>query len=1387
MSRHWGQSRCGEIMKQREAQARANQTNASVVQQHPAWRAPSKRPAPQPSVPRTISCQPPAKKPAPVRTESGTGLSAAAGPGTDRLVVAAAAVVARRSSRVGPPTRLPEPPCSTPVALSSGVSELGRSSASRVQLPAPDPNNDDDDDDHCQNPFDDDDEEPSRAAPPTAAAAAVSQLQETAPLHPQGESHVAQVYPVDHTMYKKILHPEVLLQVRMADLLNHANCPLYLQDEIMKIIQDTARRGFNFATEQIRQRPAVMRHLQKDFPVPTPIIHNVYLQGSSKKNIRFELGPHDQKQLLTYDFHEQMHDLYQDRQLWGDTSNLVNQMLHPGMYEGRPLRPRLVDEVVDGDWYARTCHQIRNSGLVRDGEHFLVSPIIGYVDAAGTDHAYQRHGAEPFLITSALLSRKARNKFTAWRLLGYLPKFGGSSAQKKRLKSGGAGRVGVPTRNRHKCLACMFHSLIKGQGLDRSVVHHVRCGETVHTIRVFHPLAFVATDGQERDHQCGRKGSYNNAGRISSACHTCQRNCDKTSHECFWASQDYFHRISRTTLRLQDRLDELVALYVEATPGRKRHGRAKTIKQELADEKRDTRNLLKQLHQLLKDLTQHCHISGYHGVWFGSNPHGIHGATPTDLMHAFLHGVVPYLVKIVMGSLTDDEKTQLDNLVQRIMQRIRSSERMNFPRAFYSDGISNLTLVTSDEWAGIVFCLSLVISTREGHKLFEGACERVRNSAQQPDWQYDGSSEEEDEPTPNERLQGIALDESSSVEGFADSDSCSGASWDDEDDSQQCDRAKKPAAKDDGRHDAEVSSSSDEEESSNGEESSVDGEVDNDNDPKGDKIPRIAISADDLLALLHRCLAFQAWYAKGHPFRISTDDDVRRIKRHLHSFIRGIKKHVPRHEKNNWKLQKLHEILHLPDQMKQFGSPMNCEVGVMENNLQAAVTRPGQRALKREKDFTVSLNNRVCENNRLARAMQHVPDDIPETRRQIDRREYWKRKTLADTSPRDYSEVRNDDDHADETDSDNSDDSQDADNRNGDQPVASEFRAKNPHYTIHLPTQSVRFPRKNQRYHVNQVVVDHLCRHYAGKVETIDCFYEYWRAEKRYRAHPNFQGKGEWYEWVTMSWTNDDGSPLAPQPFDMPLGHSNVPEKVLCFFRDPMTNSEPPDQAGILMLTHSCVRPVAVPKGGLLQRWDLDYVQTENPARFNPQLYIQSVDCIDRRVLVVQDRPGITDSLHIGGPDSCTVPTNQSVRAALLRRQTEEFCGVSVVLPREEFWPPLFALSRPSNAEEDDCSSKESVHSDDDRSISSSSNEDDGSNDDQHGPDDDDNSNSTGRDGSSSSTDDDEEPGSSAESNSSSEGRSSRDDGVDRELCIDMAQMIKRQRRVLATPQDHQR
>ncbi len=89
------------------------------------------------------------------------------------------------------------------------------------------------------------------------------------------------------------------------------------------------------------------------------------------------------------------------------------------------------------------------------------------------------------------------------------------------------------------------------------------------------------------------------------------------------------------------------------------------------------------------------------------------------MMHAFLHELIPYVVKIVIGSFTTREKHQMDILVDNILVPIQSGEQSKYPPKKIALGVSNLKLLTANEWAGVAFAISLIVHCCQGYNMFQ--------------------------------------------------------------------------------------------------------------------------------------------------------------------------------------------------------------------------------------------------------------------------------------------------------------------------------------------------------------------------------------------------------------------------------------------------------------------------------------------------------------------------------------------------------------------------------------------------------------------------------------------------------------------------------------------
>jgi len=305
----------------------------------------------------------------------------------------------------------------------------------------------------------------------------------------------------------------------------------------------------------------------------------------------------------------------------------------------------------------------------------------------------------------------------------------------------------------------------------------------------------------------------------------------------------------------------------------------------------------------LQKLSQHMHDNAFDSVWFGVNPNGILGACPADLMHAFLHGLIPYVVKIVIGSFTTREKHQMDILVDNILVLIQSGEQSKFPRTNFACGVSNLKLLTANKWAGVAFAISLIVHCCQGYNMFQ----KVYNC----NLQKQQSCEENDLPNVNDS-------------------------------------------------DVEDNSSHSENEIEIGNENNECNAFENEN---GNVRNNIVLEANDVLYVLEMILSFHAWYKCGGPFKCGTMLGGKDIHCSIVKLLETVKSEIPHSVCNGWKLQKFHDMLHVSRDMHLFGNPQNWDASLGEHSLIDFAKRPAQRTQKCHETFIMQVTQQLQETN----------------------------------------------------------------------------------------------------------------------------------------------------------------------------------------------------------------------------------------------------------------------------------------------------------------------------------------------------------------------------------------------------------------------------------------
>jgi hypothetical protein len=110
----------------------------------------------------------------------------------------------------------------------------------------------------------------------------------------------------------------------------------------------------------------------------------------------------------------------------------------------------------------------------------------------------------------------------------------------------------------------------------------------------------------------------------------------------------------------------------------------------------------------LKNASYHDVDNAFSEVWFGAgNPHGIHRATPSEVLHMIQKGWHEYSLEGFFGVLTDGPIKFVERLAKRLSEQLHHQSDRDLPRTRFPYGISTISQLQTHEAAGV---LLLVLS-----------------------------------------------------------------------------------------------------------------------------------------------------------------------------------------------------------------------------------------------------------------------------------------------------------------------------------------------------------------------------------------------------------------------------------------------------------------------------------------------------------------------------------------------------------------------------------------------------------------------------------------------------------------------------------------------------
>ena len=343
-------------------------------------------------------------------------------------------------------------------------------------------------------------------------------------------------------------------------------------------------------------------------------------------------------------------------------------------------------------------------------------------------------------------------------------------------------------------------------------------------------------------------------------------------------------------------------------------------------------------------------------IHFGLDPQNIFGACPVDLMHAFQSGIVMYLTKMILDRLTPKPKKELDQLVEELLGTHKSSMSAFYPKYTFSKGFSKVSNITSDEWVGKLFVLYMVSLTRDGQEIL---AKRFNGTVDLP------------LPADFEKLDSLQL--ATTMSAMADV-------VNEQFPTSAVGQSRHQNKKRKGRNtrvlcnDANPPAGGGEEP---GDVSSVDSGGKKNLDEAEDVLQKC--SYRDFQNLCESLLCFHSWYRidsgtgfvmPAHQHRsIGPSQRYTIMATAMSKLMALVKYYLPRKAGHRWKIQKFHDMLHIPWDTYRFGSPKNWDAGFLESSLRFWAKFPANSAQNRGyNEFVGQVSHRLYEYLAMAKA-----------------------------------------------------------------------------------------------------------------------------------------------------------------------------------------------------------------------------------------------------------------------------------------------------------------------------------------------------------------------------------------------------------------------------------
>jgi hypothetical protein len=522
-----------------------------------------------------------------------------------------------------------------------------------------------------------------------------------------------------------------------------------------------------------------------------------------------------------------------------------------------------------GELYSGDWYHRTYKDLITDPLKEMLIGVKLYCDKTGTDSMMVHHGLEPVMFTLMIIKQSIQQK--NFNAWKHIGFIPDLDQQSKAEKKYAANNEERKGRPTRNYHLCLDAVIQEFLKIQEegSMDVFVRIGPYVKKVTAKLPVAIIVGDAKSGD-LWTCSILHHKQNRMSRACYTSVEKCSDHRVICQWVKQSEQEKLLRGCME----------------PGKEKDT---TLREKL------------KLHS-----TVQCYLCLF-CMDFGANPHGQFRACTIDMMHLFENGWVSYVCQAFICPMRTLNRTMLDLLVEKQFKGSRSSHRKFFPRTNFSGGLTSLTQLASHEWIGVLLTILMAAQTHIGARILSGRlhgsdtkfldhAKSVANKCQKKKSRLQ-VLEKENLLECNERWYLVNVQE---------------VDTNDDDDGED---SARPLFGDPDDMDA-------------------DSLVNDIAYMESHDLDEPRCSTKNFVQLAEMLLCFHAFYKRGLFWKSNDKDAPKQLESALCRMMLQLTSTLNHGEGTmNWNIQKVHEILHLPMQMSEYGSPSNFDAGIGESGL----------------------------------------------------------------------------------------------------------------------------------------------------------------------------------------------------------------------------------------------------------------------------------------------------------------------------------------------------------------------------------------------------------------------------------------------------------------------